>query len=100
MRSALDKLGRLELPKTIRDALDLRSGDALEIEESAGCIVLRPITERSSIAQKGGVLLVSSTPVGDLAEAIWQHREARLRTAAAQERDDDGGESATSGIIR
>ena len=89
MRTTLDKPGRLVLPTSIRDALDLRPGDALEIEERAGCIVLRPITERNSVLQKEGVLVFSGTPDGDLAEAIWRHREAQLRTAAGGERDDD-----------
>jgi AbrB family looped-hinge helix DNA binding protein len=41
MRATIDRLGRVVVPKRIRDKLHLRGGEALEIEERDGVIELR-----------------------------------------------------------
>jgi AbrB family looped-hinge helix DNA binding protein len=38
----LDKAGRVVLPKPVRDEMQLRAGDSLELESSEDRIVLRP----------------------------------------------------------
>ena len=42
MRASIDRLGRVVVPKPIRDRLQLRGGEALEVEERDGVIELRP----------------------------------------------------------
>jgi AbrB family looped-hinge helix DNA binding protein len=42
MRSSIDRVGRVVVPKPIRDALHLRGGEALDVEERDGVIVIRP----------------------------------------------------------
>lgn len=41
MRTTIDRLGRVVVPKPIRDRLQLRGGEALEVEEREGVIELR-----------------------------------------------------------
>ena len=41
MRATIDRLGRVVVPKRIRDHLHLRGGETLEIEERDGVIELR-----------------------------------------------------------
>jgi AbrB family looped-hinge helix DNA binding protein len=42
MKAAIDSLGRVVVPKAIRDKLQLRGGQALDIEERDGVIEIRP----------------------------------------------------------
>jgi AbrB family looped-hinge helix DNA binding protein len=41
MRATIDGMGRVVVPKRIRDKLHLRGGEALEVEERDGVIELR-----------------------------------------------------------
>jgi AbrB family looped-hinge helix DNA binding protein len=43
MRTTIDRVGRVVVPKSIRDRLQLRGGDALEVVERDGAIELRPV---------------------------------------------------------
>lgn len=42
MRSTIDRLGRIVIPKPIRDRLRLQGGAAVDIEERDGAIEIRP----------------------------------------------------------
>jgi AbrB family looped-hinge helix DNA binding protein len=42
MNASIDRLGRVVVPKPIRDKLGLQGGETLEIEERDGVIELRP----------------------------------------------------------
>jgi AbrB family looped-hinge helix DNA binding protein len=61
MRTAIDAAGRLVVPKRIRDALGLRGGDAVEIDERDGVIEIRPVA---------GELEVRETAEGPVAHAL------------------------------
>jgi len=56
----IDKLGRVVLPKAIRDRLALAPGDALEVEGSEGTITLRPARQLQPMRKKQGVWVFSS----------------------------------------
>lgn len=56
----IDKAGRLVLPKSIRDEMQLRPGDALEVENSEDRIVLRPRRGAKGLHKKQGVWVFSS----------------------------------------
>jgi AbrB family looped-hinge helix DNA binding protein len=56
----IDKAGRLVLPKLIRDEMQLRPGDALEMESSEDRIVLRPRRGAKGLHKKQGVWVFSS----------------------------------------
>ncbi len=51
----VDKAGRVVLPKPVRDELQLRAGDSLELESSEDRIVLRPVRGTGPLRKKRGV---------------------------------------------
>jgi AbrB family looped-hinge helix DNA binding protein len=61
MKASIDSLGRIVVPKPIRDRLRLRGGEVLEIEERDGVIELRPAALDVRIVE---------TPEGPVAEAV------------------------------
>lgn len=42
MQTSIDRLGRVVVPKAIRDRLRLVGGETLEVEEHDGVVTLRP----------------------------------------------------------
>ena len=50
----IDKAGRLVLPKPIRDALHLKPGDALEIEQTGDAITMRQPRSKAVMKRKNG----------------------------------------------
>jgi AbrB family looped-hinge helix DNA binding protein len=65
----LGKAGRVILPKSVRDEMQLRVGDSLELENSEGRIVLRPQRRGARLHRKQGVWVLSTgRPIS--AEAI------------------------------
>lgn len=61
MRATIDRMGRIVIPKGIRDRLELRGGETLEIVERNGVIELSPVPT--------DIRLVD-TPEGPVAEPI------------------------------
>jgi AbrB family looped-hinge helix DNA binding protein len=55
----LDKAGRFVVPKPVRDQMQLRPGDSLELEISEDRIVLRP-RRRVGLRRKRGVWVLST----------------------------------------
>jgi AbrB family looped-hinge helix DNA binding protein len=51
----LDKAGRVVLPKPVRDEMQLRAGDSLELESWEDRIVLRPRRGGVGLHQKQGI---------------------------------------------
>ena len=51
----VDKAGRVVLPKPVRDELQLRAGDSLNLETSGDQIVLRPARGRVGMRKKQGI---------------------------------------------
>jgi AbrB family looped-hinge helix DNA binding protein len=56
----LDKAGRVVLPKPVRDEMQLRAGDSLELESSEDCIVLRPRRGGTGLHKKQGIWVFST----------------------------------------
>ena len=55
MKLRMDKLGRIVVPKPIRRNLGLQADGELEVEEQAGGVLLRPVTQRPSMIQVDGL---------------------------------------------
>jgi len=85
METTLDNLGRIVLPKEIRDDLGLSPGTVLTIEEQGGGILLRPFDGRSGLVRKEGVLVFSGEVTGDVDAAVQRDREERVRKIAGLE---------------
>jgi AbrB family looped-hinge helix DNA binding protein len=61
MKTTIDRLGRVVVPKPIRDKLGLRGGERLEVEERDGVIDLRPAAMEAKVVE---------TPQGPVAEPL------------------------------
>jgi AbrB family looped-hinge helix DNA binding protein len=68
MDLVVDKLGRVVIPKPLRDRLGLQAGAHLEITERDGTLVLKPSAECSARLEMRNGLLVhtGSKPAGDM----------------------------------
>ncbi len=86
METKLDKFGRVVLPKEIRDSLDLKPGEILQVEESESEVILKPLRGESPLRLKNGVLVFSGTATGDIIKAVRAHREERLKKVTLQRR--------------
>ena len=79
MQLALDRFGRMVLPKAIRDDLGLLPGDKLDAQEQGDSIVLSPVREPDAVRRKEGVLVFTGAKPGDIERAVGVHRQQRLR---------------------
>jgi AbrB family looped-hinge helix DNA binding protein len=78
MEAALDRFGRVVIPKKIRDHMGLDPGSVLSIEESEGRIILKPVVETVPVTMKEGVLVFTGKAADDIENAVRKHREERL----------------------
>lgn len=51
MQASIDRLGRVVVPKPIRDRLQLKGGEILDVEERDGVIELRPVAAELTIVE-------------------------------------------------
>jgi AbrB family looped-hinge helix DNA binding protein len=84
MTLKIDRAGRVILPKPVRDRLGLQAGSEMEMEETAGGIVLRPAERQPSMIKKHGLWVhTGKVPSGfDIVQAIRDDREERIRKLA------------------
>lgn len=85
METTLDKLGRIVIPKQVRDDLGLSPGSVLKVEERAEGIVLTPVAEITPLALRDGVLVFTGEVEGDIDEALLRDRAERSRRLAIPE---------------
>lgn len=78
MQVAIDRFGRMVLPKAVRDDFGLRPGDKLDATEQGDAIVLRPVREGGVVRSKSGLLVVGSPACGNVESAVNAHRNDRI----------------------
>ncbi len=85
MTLIVDKAGRVILPKPVRDRLGLKPGGALEVEETAEGVTLKPVRHHPPLVKgkKGLWVYTGEVPPGfDIVRAIDEAREDRVRKLA------------------
>lgn len=84
MTFKIDKVGRVILPKPVRDRLGLHEGSDLEVTETAEGVLLKSSEHRPSTIKKQGLWVhTCKLPPGfDAVQAIREDREERMRKLA------------------
>jgi AbrB family looped-hinge helix DNA binding protein len=66
MRSSIDSVGRVVVPKALRDALGLTPGTAVDISQYGAGLQLVPAGRTARLVQEGGVTVaMGETAIGD-----------------------------------
>ncbi|MDJ0339703.1 AbrB/MazE/SpoVT family DNA-binding domain-containing protein [Cryobacterium sp. PH31-O1] len=66
MEVTLDAVGRLLVPKALRDALGLQPGSTVDISQYGSGLQVLPAGRTARLIEEGGVLVAtSSTPIDD-----------------------------------
>lgn len=80
MRTTIDRLGRIVVPKPLRDRLHLRGGESLDIEERDGALELRIApAEVRVIETPEGPVAHHVGEVAPLTEEVVRETTERLR---------------------
>lgn len=66
MKATVDSVGRILVPKALRDALGLRAGETVDISRYGSGLQLIPVSRTARLIEDGGVLVAqSSTEIDD-----------------------------------
>jgi AbrB family looped-hinge helix DNA binding protein len=82
----VDRSGRVRLPKQILDSLRLAPGSSLEIDSDGGVVRLRPVADKSVLAEHSGVWVFAGVAQEDVSEAVKKLRKARNRRMGGVDR--------------
>jgi AbrB family looped-hinge helix DNA binding protein len=80
----IDKAGRLVVPKPIRDALQLKPGDQLEIEQDGEALTLRHKPVKAKARKERGIWVfdtggrITNEMVSEVLDQTRRERERRI----------------------
>jgi AbrB family transcriptional regulator (stage V sporulation protein T) len=79
-RVPIDRLGRVVIPKAIRDRYGLHAGSEVAIVPDGDRISLEPVVEEAVVEERDGILIIASDLVGEpvTAQTIRDERLDRL----------------------
>jgi len=82
----IDKAGRLVVPKKMRDALHLKAGTRLVLDQSGESIIVRAESKPRGLYMKNGTWVYDTGTQlsGDLQEWIDEDRDDRMRNAMGE----------------
>jgi AbrB family looped-hinge helix DNA binding protein len=76
----MDKVGRVTLPKAVREQLGLQPGDSLEVKLLPAGLELRPMKAGLRLEAVDGLLVLKGcSQMGAEVDLTAKHREARVR---------------------
>lgn len=76
----VDKAGRVVLPKSVRDELQLAPGDTLQLETSGEQVTLRPLRGNAQLRKERGVwVFYAGEPLSDAVVEKTRQRILRER---------------------
>ena len=87
--TTLDKAGRVVIPKSVRDELNIEPGDSIEVETCGDRVTLRPVRSASPLRKKRGVWVFHAGELltsKETRQMIVGEREARDRRNAGRRR--------------
>ena len=84
MHVAIDRFGRILIPKNMREEFNLEPGTSIRIQKGKAGIELIPVHEEPNLHLKEGVLVYSGKPLDDLADAVARLREERSKTVSGK----------------
>ena len=79
METTLDRFGRIVIPKDVRKGMGLEPGSVLRIENEGQKIVIQPVPTEPQIVEKEGILVFTGVAEGDIASALHEHRQGRVK---------------------
>ena len=84
MTLKIDRVGRLVIPKSVRDRMRLVPGADIEMEETAEGLLLRRISQKPSLVEQHGILVHLGKPPKnfDWQEILEDERAERTRDIA------------------
>jgi AbrB family looped-hinge helix DNA binding protein len=84
MELTIDRLGRVLIPKAIRDRLKLKPGSAIELDVVGDHLELKPRREEAEISEEHGVLVFrpkteERLSAEDVRRILEEERDSRFR---------------------
>ena len=86
MDLVIDKLGRVVIPKKVREHLHLHAGSRMRLREQADGVYLEALREDPALEERGGVLIIAKDgkqnplTADEVANVLVRERDGRLRT--------------------
>lgn len=65
MKATIDSVGRVVVPKALRDLLGLQSGSTVDISRYGSGLQLTPVGRTARLVEEGGVLVATGTTAID-----------------------------------
>ena len=86
MDLVIDKLGRVVIPKKVREHLHLHAGSRMRLREQADGVYLEALREDPALEERGGVMIIAKDDqqhlltADEVANVLVRERDGRLRT--------------------
>jgi AbrB family looped-hinge helix DNA binding protein len=82
MTVAMDKFGRILIPKKMREELHLHPGEPLDLEIENGTLRVSIAPQNVELRKMGHILVADSQPLEDVTDMLETIRDERLEALA------------------